>query len=80
MEESTIVEELYLDLYPRNERRDYELEKEWEEEIQKLEKIARKKQIEIIRENHEDDWCMSLVSKEFWRRCKEKKEKELREG
>ena len=51
--------------------------KQLAEKIEKLEEIAREKKVEIIRENHEDDWCMSLVSKEFWRRCKEKKEKQL---
>ena len=52
------------------------MDKELEEEVRKLEEIAREKNIEIIWENQEDDWCRSRVSKEFWRRSKEKKNKE----
>ncbi|GAA5965922.1 hypothetical protein JCM3765_006489 [Sporobolomyces pararoseus] len=76
VKDSINIEELYLDLYPRDGRRDYVLEKELEKQIKKLEDTARKKNVEIIWENHEDDWCGSRVSKEFWRRCKAKKEKE----
>ncbi|GAA5986000.1 hypothetical protein JCM5350_005492 [Sporobolomyces pararoseus] len=75
VKESTSLEELYLDLYPRDGRRGYVSEKELAEKMKKLEEIAREKNVEIIWENHEDDWCRSRVSKEFWRRCKEKKEK-----
>ncbi|GAA5986615.1 hypothetical protein JCM5350_008318 [Sporobolomyces pararoseus] len=76
VKESANLEELYLDLYPRDGRRGFVLEKELEEEVRKLEEIAREKNIEIIWENQEDDWCRSRVSKEFWRRSKEKKNKE----
>ncbi|GAA5965356.1 hypothetical protein JCM3765_004869 [Sporobolomyces pararoseus] len=75
--ESTSIEELYLDLYPRDGRRGYVLEEGLEEMIEKLEVTAREKNIEIIWENQEDDWCRSRVSKEFWKRCKAKKEKEF---
>ncbi|GAA5986608.1 hypothetical protein JCM5350_008315 [Sporobolomyces pararoseus] len=80
VKESTILEELYLDLYPRDGRRVYVSKEASREEIKQLEEIAREENVEILWENHEDDWCRSRVSKEFWRRCKEKKEKELREG
>ncbi|GAA5965894.1 hypothetical protein JCM3765_006480 [Sporobolomyces pararoseus] len=80
VKDSTNLEELYLDLYPRDGRRGYVLEKGSQEKIEKLEETAREKKVEIIWENHEDDWCRSRVSKEFWKRCKAKKEKELREG
>lgn len=43
--------------------------------IEKVEQLAERKKVEVIWENHEDDWCKSLVSKEFWRRSKENKEK-----
>ncbi|GAA5997939.1 hypothetical protein JCM5350_000041 [Sporobolomyces pararoseus] len=67
---STILEELYLDLYPRDGRRGFVLGKILEKMIKKLEEVAREKNVEIIWENHEDDWCRSRVSKEFWRRSK----------
>ncbi|GAA5893930.1 uncharacterized protein JCM6883_003675 [Sporobolomyces salmoneus] len=76
LNESTVLEELYLDLYPRDGRRGYELDEELEERIRKFEDPARKTHAKIIWENHEDDWCRSLVSKEFWKRSREKKEKE----
>ncbi|GAA5986012.1 hypothetical protein JCM5350_005496 [Sporobolomyces pararoseus] len=75
LNESTVLEELYLDLYPRDGRRGYELDEELQERIRKLEDPNRKTKVEIIWENHEDDWCRSRVSKEFCKRCKEKKEK-----
>jgi hypothetical protein len=71
---STVLAELYLDLYPRNGRRDYVLSQNLGKEVEKLEELAKEKKVEIIWENHEDDWCRSRVSKEFWRRCKGKKE------
>ncbi|GAA5986005.1 hypothetical protein JCM5350_005494 [Sporobolomyces pararoseus] len=76
VKESTTLEELYLDLYPQDGRRGFVLGKELEEEEKKLAEIAREKKVEIIWENHEADWCRSRVSKELWRRCKAKKEKE----
>ncbi|GAA5965929.1 hypothetical protein JCM3765_006492 [Sporobolomyces pararoseus] len=76
LNESTVLEELYLDLYPRDGRRGYELDEELQERIRKSEDPNRKTKVEIIWENHEDDWCRSRVSKEFWRRSKAKKEKE----
>jgi len=69
---STVLEELYLDLYPRDGRREYVLSQKLEQKIEKLEDLAKKKKVEIIWENHEDNWCRSRVSKEFSRRCKEK--------
>jgi hypothetical protein len=71
---STLLEELYLDLYPRDGRRDYGLSQNLEKKIEKLEKLAKDKKVEIVWENHEDDWCRSRISKEFWRRWKGKKE------
>ncbi|GAA5894083.1 uncharacterized protein JCM6883_003715 [Sporobolomyces salmoneus] len=76
LNESTFLEELYLGLYPRDGRRGYELDEELEERIRKFEDPERKTKAKIIWENHEDDWCRSLVSKEFWKRSREKKEKE----
>ncbi|GAA5986027.1 hypothetical protein JCM5350_005503 [Sporobolomyces pararoseus] len=75
LNESTVLEELYLDLYPRDGRRGYELDEELQERIRKLEDPNRKTKVEIIWENHEDDWCRSRVSKEFWRRSKARKKR-----
>jgi len=72
---STVLEEIYLDIYPRGGRRDYVLSWKLGKKIKKLEELAKEKKVEIIWENHEDDWCRSRVTKEFWRRCKEKKDK-----
>ncbi|GAA5972395.1 hypothetical protein JCM3765_007359 [Sporobolomyces pararoseus] len=75
LNETKVLEELYLDLYPRDGRRYYVLDEELQERIRKLEDPNRKTKVEIIWENHEDDWCRSRVSKEFWRRSKAKKQK-----
>jgi hypothetical protein len=75
LNESILLKELYLDLYPRDGRRGYRLDEELQERIRKFEDPNRKTKVEIVWENHEDDWCRSRISKEFWRRCKEKKEK-----
>jgi hypothetical protein len=72
---STVLEEFHLDLHPRDGRREYALSHELEKKIEKLEELAKEKKVEIIWESHEDDWCRSRVSKEFWRRCKAKKNK-----
>ncbi|GAA5894379.1 uncharacterized protein JCM6883_003805 [Sporobolomyces salmoneus] len=73
---STALKELYLDFYPRDGPSDYELDQDLEGRITKLEDQAREKKVEIIWETHEDDWCKSFVSKEFWRRSKEKKQRQ----
>ncbi|GAA5913622.1 uncharacterized protein JCM6883_004024 [Sporobolomyces salmoneus] len=76
LNESTVLEEIYLDLYPRDGKRGFVLDEKLAELIRRFEDQARKSNADIIWESHEDDWCNSLVSKEFWRRSKEKKEKE----
>ncbi|GAA5916544.1 uncharacterized protein JCM6883_002628 [Sporobolomyces salmoneus] len=76
---SSALRSLYLDVFPQEARKCYILDKELaelEERGERLEDQAREKNVEIIWETHDDDWCRSLVSKEFWRRSKEKKEKE----
>ncbi|GAA5893814.1 uncharacterized protein JCM6883_003645 [Sporobolomyces salmoneus] len=70
------LEELYLDLWPRNESERPRIVGEFKERIAKLEHQARSRGIAIIWENHENDWCKSLVAMEFWKRSREKKEKE----
>ncbi|GAA5894352.1 uncharacterized protein JCM6883_003796 [Sporobolomyces salmoneus] len=73
---STVLKKLYLDLFPRNGKGGYVLDEDSEEKMARLEIQARKKNVEIIWESHKDDWCASLMSKEFWRRSKEKKQRE----
>ncbi|GAA5894415.1 uncharacterized protein JCM6883_003816 [Sporobolomyces salmoneus] len=73
---STALKELYLDFDGRPGRIGYDLhgKSEEAEEIRKIEDQAGKKNVEIIWESRQDDWCRSLGSKEFWRRCKKKRE------
>lgn len=78
--ESNVLEELYLDLYPRDGRRGYTLIEELEERIRKIEELAKEKNVEISWESHEEDIIRSLVSKEFWKRCREEKEREVESG
>ncbi|GAA5894382.1 uncharacterized protein JCM6883_003806 [Sporobolomyces salmoneus] len=80
LDKSTILEELYVDLWCREGRGGDGLDKELAARIEKLESQAREKEVEIIWENYEVDWCRSLVSKEFWRRSKETKEMKKGEG
>ncbi|GAA5894344.1 uncharacterized protein JCM6883_003794 [Sporobolomyces salmoneus] len=68
---STALKELYLDLFPRNGKGGYVLGEDLEDKIMEFEDQATKKNVEIIWETHEEDWCRSLVSKEFWRRSRE---------
>ncbi|GAA5894210.1 uncharacterized protein JCM6883_003750 [Sporobolomyces salmoneus] len=76
---STALKELYLDFYPSGGRKGYALNEELQKTIRKLDDQAREKNVKIIWESHEDDWCRSLVSAEFWRRSKEKKKQEKSE-
>jgi hypothetical protein len=77
LHESNVLKTLYLDLYPRDGRRGYRLDEELEERIERLMDPRRKTNVEIVWENHEDDLIRSRVSKEFWRRCKEEKAREM---
>lgn len=43
------------------------------EAVDQLELTENAANVEIVWENPEDDWCLSRVSKEFWRRRREKK-------
>ncbi|GAA5894091.1 uncharacterized protein JCM6883_003717 [Sporobolomyces salmoneus] len=81
LDRTTTLKELYLDLYPRDGRKGYVLDEEAVERVEELQNVAMEKNVEIVWEDHEDDWCRSLVSREFWKRSKEKKkEDELDRG
>lgn len=69
LDESTALKELYLDLYPR---RGYKLDESPAAMIERIEDVERiaAKNVRVVWENHEDDWCRSLVSNEFWKRSK----------
>ena len=68
------MKEIYLDIGSHGKKEARELDKDLNGRIEKVEQLAERKKVEIIWENHEDDWCQSLVSREFWRRSKENKD------
>ncbi|GAA5981109.1 hypothetical protein JCM5350_007158 [Sporobolomyces pararoseus] len=69
---STILKEVYLEASGRDARGS---DKGLRRRIEEVEQFAEQKNVEFIWENHGDDWCRSRVSKEFWRKSKEKREK-----
>ncbi|GAA5882519.1 hypothetical protein JCM16303_001778 [Sporobolomyces ruberrimus] len=73
IENYDMLEELYLDLYPRDARRGYKLDEALERRVGAIEELAEANEVEIIWENHEDDIMKSLVSREFWKRRREEK-------
>ncbi|GAA5894213.1 uncharacterized protein JCM6883_003751 [Sporobolomyces salmoneus] len=75
LNDTTMLLQLYLDFIPRRGRSSFLLDTELGQKVEKFENLAIEKNVENIWERHEDDWCRSLVSNEFWRRSREKKER-----
>lgn len=71
---SSALKEVYLDLGPPALKSDFRSEGDLKVKLGKLEELAREKEIEIILENHSNDWFKSWISEEFWRRCRERRE------
>lgn len=74
MSRKPVLKYLLFAMYTRGGRGDYQLNEGLKELVAAVENSASAKGIEIIWENHEDHFRNSLVSKEFWKRCKTAKE------
>ncbi|GAA5838882.1 hypothetical protein JCM3766R1_004237 [Sporobolomyces carnicolor] len=77
LKDSNVLEELYLDLLPRRQGV-YELDDELAASMDRIEDLGRQSKVKIVWESHQDDWCRSLVSKEFWKRCKAERDERER--
>ena len=77
LSESTTLEELYLDLF-LHECDGYKLDDDLDATIDRIEHVAKQAKVKIVRENHRDDWCRTLVSKKFWKRCKAERDEQQR--
>ncbi|GAA5964681.1 hypothetical protein JCM3765_004351 [Sporobolomyces pararoseus] len=76
LDRSKVLKELYLDHYsPNRKGKVYEQDARLEETRRKFIELGREKKVEIISEDHEGSWCGGRASKEFWRRCREKRGK-----
>ncbi|GAA5874482.1 hypothetical protein JCM16303_005866 [Sporobolomyces ruberrimus] len=77
---SSKPEQLYLSKLWQKVMGNEELEEGARDAWTSLEKMAKEKSVEIIWEDDGDDPMRSLVSKEFWERCKRGEEQRKREG
>ena len=77
----TTIQELkaiYLDFGFGKDEMD-ESDEELRRNIEHLADPTRKRKVEIVWEDNGWDFCGSLVSREFWKRSKEIKEKQMRD-
>ncbi|GAA5838856.1 hypothetical protein JCM3766R1_004230 [Sporobolomyces carnicolor] len=75
LKNSNTLKGLYLDLLPRRQGV-YELDDELAASIDRIADLGRQSKVKIVWESHQDDWCRSLVSKEFWKRRKAERDEQ----